>query len=405
MSNPSAIAAVTATLESILGAGIHADPNLTDTVITTLPLDQARGSITSNQLNLFLYQVLPNAAWSNMLNPQQVKPGEIGTPPLALDLFYLITTFGRANDTTQPFDHHLLGTAMSVLYDNAVLGPAEIQLAFSGSGLEQQVERVRITLQPLSLDDISKLWTGFATQYRLSVGYEVRVALIDSTTPVTTPLPVLTQGSQNQGPAVQGSLTPPFPALTTAVPPNKQASVRPGEVLTLNGNMLDGTNISVVFNNNLWSTPISLTPNAGNTSNQITVTIPPNPATWPAGFYTVAVMVQRPGETFQRTTNEVVFSLAPSFTITPQTPSAGNITFAVTCNPQVWVGQQVSLLLGSQNIGAGAIAAQTPNLSFAAALSTGTYFVRLRVDGVDSILVDNTVSPPVFDQTQKVTVL
>jgi hypothetical protein len=30
--------------------------------------------------------------------------------------------------------------------------------------------------------------------------------------------------------------------------------------------------------------------------------------------------------------------------------------------------------------------------------------VRLRVDGVDSLLVDRSVSPPVFDTSQKVTV-
>jgi hypothetical protein len=30
--------------------------------------------------------------------------------------------------------------------------------------------------------------------------------------------------------------------------------------------------------------------------------------------------------------------------------------------------------------------------------------VRLRVDGVDSLLVNRAVTPPVFDQTQKVTV-
>ena len=30
--------------------------------------------------------------------------------------------------------------------------------------------------------------------------------------------------------------------------------------------------------------------------------------------------------------------------------------------------------------------------------------MRLRVDGVDSLLVDKTVTPPVFDPAQKVTV-
>src|SRR5215469_6459011 len=135
--------------------------------------------------------------------PQRVRPGETGMTPLALDLHYLMTAYGRENDASQPFDHHLLGKAMSVLHDHALLGPDEIRLAFPGSGLESQADRVRITLQPLSVEDISKLWMGFATQYRVSVGYDVSVALIDSTQSARTPLPVLARGAQDKGPLSQ----------------------------------------------------------------------------------------------------------------------------------------------------------------------------------------------------------
>ena len=198
MSNALAIAAVTATLEAILGLGVHADGDLSDTAFTALPPDKARGALTTNQLNLFLYQVLPNAAWRNM-NP--VKPGETGISPQALSLYYLLTVFGRENDHSQPFDHHLLGRAMSILYDHALLGPQEIQLSFPGSDLERQVDRVRITFQPQTIEELSKLWTGFATQYRLSVAYEVSVILIDTTQPSRSPVPVLTRGPQDTDPS------------------------------------------------------------------------------------------------------------------------------------------------------------------------------------------------------------
>jgi hypothetical protein len=36
------------------------------------------------------------------------------------------------------------------------------------------------------------------------------------------------------------------------------------------------------------------------------------------------------------------------------------------------------------------------------ALPVGKYFVRLRVDGVDSLLVNRNVTPPQFDQSQRV---
>ncbi len=50
---------------------------------------------------------------------------------------------------------------------------------------------MRITLQPLSVEEISKLWTAFQTQFRTSVSYQVSVVLIESQRPAKTPLPVL----------------------------------------------------------------------------------------------------------------------------------------------------------------------------------------------------------------------
>ena len=122
MSNPSAIAAVTLTLQTILGDGIRADANLNDTTVTLLAPDKARGNNNANQLNLFLYQVLPDAAWRNMDIPSQVSSGETGNPPLAVTMHYMLTAFGRDNDISVPFGHYLLGQAMSVLFDHALLG-------------------------------------------------------------------------------------------------------------------------------------------------------------------------------------------------------------------------------------------------------------------------------------------
>lgn len=403
MSNALAIAAVTATLEAVLSHGVHSDSDLIDTQMTALPPDKARGSIITNQLNLFLYQVLPDAAWRNMNVPSQVKPGETGMPPLALTLHYLMTAYARENDNSQPFDHHLLGKAMSVLYDHALLGPDEIKLALPGSGLERQAERVRITLQPLSVEEISKLWTGFATQYRLSVGYEVSVALIDSTQPVKTPLPVLTRGAQDKGPSSHADLIPPFPALDSVTSPNQQPSARLGDTLALAGHDLDGTNIGVMFDHALWPVPREVAPNPGGTPTQLTVKIPDQPTVWPAGFYTLAVLVQRPSETYRRTTNQLSFSLAPSITITPNSAPAGSVTLTVTCSPEVWPEQSVSLLLGDQDLSSPPVLSKTATVAFAASLIKGDYFARLRVDGVDSLLVNRSVTPPVFDPTQKVT--
>jgi hypothetical protein len=271
--------------------------------------------------------------------------------------------------------------------------------------LDRQVERVRITLQPLSLEEISKLWTGFQTQYRMSVAYEATVVLIESTRASKTPVPVLTRGPADQGVTAQGDLIPPYPALDEAVPPKSQSSVKLGDALILNGHHLDGSNIKVRFTNANWTVPVEVAPAAGATAEALSVTLPNQPAVWPAGFYTVAILVQRPGETYRRVTNELSLSLAPSFSIVPKTHAAGDISFTVSCSPEVRPSQRVVLLLGDNELPAQAFLAQTGTLVFnAKAVAKGDYWVRLRVDGVDSLLVNRSVNPPVFDPTLLVNV-
>lgn len=412
MSNALAIAAATATLRQILLQGVTADPDLNDATVTIQPLDKARGTNTVNQLNLFLYQIQRNPAWVNSDMPQQVQSGETGFPPLPLNLWYLLTAFGRnddADNSAQPFGHHLLGKAMNILHDHPVLSAAEIvaatQTILPKSDLDRQIERIRITFQPLSVEEIYRLWTGFATQYRLSAAYEVAVTLIDSTRATRAPIPALTRGKSDQGIASQPDLTPPFPGLQTITPPDNQPSARLNDLVTLTGYHLDGTNVGVRFNHALWTAPIEIAPEPGGTATQLSVRIPNNPSAWPAGFYVVEVLVQRPGESYRRSTNQLTLSLAPSITITPTSAPAGNITYAVTSVPDVRPTQRAALLLGDQETLAKDHPAQTATLTFVADnMTAGNYYVRLRVDGVDSLLVDRSVTPPVFTPTQRVTV-
>src|SRR5688572_24097327 len=96
MSNSLAVATVTATIRNLLFAGVNQD--LAGTSVTTRPPDRARVSSTGNQLNLFLYQTGIEAAWRNEDMPGKVKPGEIGTPPMPLTLFYLLTAYSDTDD-------------------------------------------------------------------------------------------------------------------------------------------------------------------------------------------------------------------------------------------------------------------------------------------------------------------
>lgn len=299
--------------------------------------------------------------------------------------------------------------------------------------LYDQVERVRITSQPLSMDELSKLWTTFQTQYRISAAYEVAVVLIESTRPTKVPVPVLARGVGDQGVASQASLIPPYPVLTamnfTAIEearlnlPAYQASLlqKPaanlGDSLSLTGYNLDGA-VSVLFSHQQLDVPnsIAIAP-SDRTPTELKLTLPDDPAQWPAGFYTATAVVNQMGE--ERTSNGLSLSLAPeidaiAFNGRDQTDphKPNNAIVTVTCRPQVFVGQRVSLVLNTQNSELATIADrelparnhpnQTNTLDFELGdIPGGTYQVRprLRVDGVDSLIVDYSVIPLVLPLT------
>jgi len=408
MSNATAIAAVTATLRNLLTEGLTADPDLVDATVTMQPLDRARvNGNSANQINIFLYHVLPSGAWRNMGIPGPTRSGVGAAPVLGLNLYYLITAFGRDNDAQRPFSHQLMGRAMSTLHDHPLLGADEIKAALPNNDLWMQVERVRFTLQPFSMEEIAKLWTGFQTQYRLSVAYEAAVVLIESTRATPAGLPVLTRGPADSGVAAQSNLIPPFPTIDQVTPPNGQPTAGLGDLLVFAGHNLAGARVVVQFASARLLAPIALPVDTGATDTRMTVTIPSDPANWPAGLYTVAAVVSRNGEP-DRTSNEMPLAIAPRITSAlPMTVNrtGGDAQLQLTCSPEVRPEQRVALLVGSREIPAGDRTAQTGELTFiVTGAVAGDFWIRLRVDGIDSQLVNYATTPPTFNATQKVTI-
>lgn len=422
MSNPLAIAAVTATLRNLLIEGFSADGFDDNVNVTTQSLDKARGTNTNlgSQVNLFLYQTQISAAWRNMDMPGQVKPGESGFAPLALNLYYLLTAYGPDNDDVSLLGHQLLGRAMSILHDHPILDAAQIEAALPLNDLHRQLERVRIIPQSLSVEDISKLWMTFQTQYRTSTVYEVSVVLIESKRPTHTPLPVLQRGSADQGVDVTASGTPFLQEVRFA---NRKPAAELGDRLMLVGEQLDsGDTLRVQLNHPLLKIPLLLEPLPERKATELQVQLPsptdkPEVAVdWLAGFFTLSLRVERPNLPAW-TTNEISLKLAPRVSITapvaasagaiPEAPN-GDVSITLTCMPQVRPEQRVILLFGDRQVAAQSIAAATDamtptTLTFVVLGAVpGTYTLRLRVDGVDSIPIDFTTRPPKFADSQKV---
>jgi hypothetical protein len=148
-----------------------------DSIVLLSPAEVDDQSI---RLTLFLYSVMENPHMKNQ-EMRTLSPTELAYLPLTLDLYYLLTAYASTqipDRTEQTLEQHrILGRAMRIFYDNAILGGTILQGSLEGTS-----EELRIVLNPISLDDLTKIWSAFQeVGYRLSVSYLVTPTNIDST--------------------------------------------------------------------------------------------------------------------------------------------------------------------------------------------------------------------------------
>ena len=446
MSSPLAIGAVSAVLRNLLDNGlIEAGAALgTSVTVSSVAPDTilTDGGDEPLRLNLFLYQVTPNLGWRNAgLPSRSASSGErLTNAPLALDLHYLVTAYASADFQAEI----LLGYAMHLLHERPVLDRAAIRRALdpspldvsmlppafqalSASDLADQVELLKLTPSYLGMDEMSKLWSAIQSHYRPSVAYQVSVVLIDSQQAGRTPLPVLSRGpvdpvtGRERGVVVVPDLLPALPTLLGIDYAQKQTAARLGESITLNGIRLNGSGARLRFAHRLLATPIERPAAPTADGKSVSFTLPADAAAqaaWPAGQWRVSLLLTPDGDPQERETNALPLLIAPNAVLAPDAGlglpgvslSRGGVPPQVSVNlaarPQVRPEQTVQLMLGNQQATAAHRVNATDLLSFRFpdSLPAGAAWVRLRVDGVDSVLLDRTGDVPVFDPSQTVTV-
>ncbi|MEP6897873.1 MAG: hypothetical protein ABI870_05030, partial [Rhodanobacter sp.] len=248
--------------------------------------------------------------------------------------------------------------------------------------------------------------------YRTSAAYEATVVLIDSQAAMRAPLPVLRRGAQDRGVFTSASAAAVLDTLTC---PRAQPAARLGDDIVLGGRQLGTDDTLARFSSLRLDAPIDIAPLAGDTTGTLRVHLANTTddvdaaSRWAPGIYTVALLVQPPGLP-ALLSNELPLVLAPIITLSPLTAAAGNFALNITCMPRLRDGQRVFLLFGDrlltpQSIDNPSDLQQPTALVFElAAVVAGTYTVRLRVDGADSIPVDFSGSAPAFASSQQVIV-
>lgn len=173
MSKSRAIGAVSESIRDLLEKEM--DPTCP---VSVAPLDVSVTTITGKRINLFLYKIDENPQLKNQDLVGRGHPRAYGRPPLALDLHYLLTAFGETEED-QIETQQLLGEAMRVMHDHAIILGNDVL----DPDLQNEIEHVKLYLEPLSLEELSKIWSATTKPYRTSVGYLVTVIQIESKQP------------------------------------------------------------------------------------------------------------------------------------------------------------------------------------------------------------------------------
>lgn len=175
MSNQLSIATVTCVLQDLLEPAMDIVPGAR--VSTVRPDRLGKDGKMTRGLNIYLYRVTPNSQFRNIDMPMRSSDGGyLRAPIMAVDLHYLMSAYG---DETMLEPQILLGAAVARLHEHTVLHRNIIQQGVEssasiveGSDLDEQRPKVKILMDNLSTEDLSKIWSVlFQTPYQLSSAY------------------------------------------------------------------------------------------------------------------------------------------------------------------------------------------------------------------------------------------
>jgi hypothetical protein len=414
MSNFLAVATVTAALNVALSEAL-AVMDLGSAKVSTARPD-SNGTMPATGVNIFLYQVMPNAAYRNFDLPTRRSGGElIQRPQAALELNYLLSFYG---DETKLEPQRVLGGVVRALHAQPILTRDLIRATIAksefdflvDSDLADAIELVKFTPLPLSLEDLSKLWSVyFQTPYSLSVAYQATMVLIESELATQQALPVRERNIY---------VNPMRRPLIEAVRSADGAPIVSTSTIRVMGQRLLGEMTKVTISGIDASANIQT---SGDT--EITLTLP---ATVKAGVQGVQViqpaMIGSPETEHAGVQSSLAaFVLCPQINVKPDnspdiTVSASEVTVKVT--PAVAKTQSANLLLNELNAPNtraprfyslewenAAPGDETDTLVFPiTAVTAGVYLVRVQVDGADSPLKITDKNNPVYTDP-KVTIL
>lgn len=362
MSNSLAVASVSAVIRDILINRLAQDPvaSLMSSVEVSVGAPDRidlTASAEPNQVNIFLHQATPNMGYANLGLPHLSADGtQVGNEPLVLDLHYLLTFYGAQplyaeilfGEIAQEFhERPLLARDVITRALNPAAPPSNFPAELADSGLDTQIESIKITPQTVSNEELSKMWGAFQANYRLTAAYQVTTVLIDSLARSRVALPVGETSSQAAALSI--------PEITAIyLQGNRQGSILPGTTIHVEGRNLQSSEQLILIEDADMTAEVSeLTPTSFNLSLPGAL-----PGIRPGA---VSLRVMQPTQFGSPSTlrnivssNTAVFLLKPELSSVVVNISSSedidgviyrNGDFTLTVNPAVGVEQNVSVIL------------------------------------------------------------
>lgn len=379
-------AAVTITLKNWLLGICHAVDSSSD--VTTVKLDSI--GTAKPTTNLFLYQVEANPGYASFDLPARRSDGSLATKPLiAINLSYLVS-FSASSELAA---NVLMGAVVRAIHAHPGLSRNQITTAvatdtsLSTATLADQKEAIKLSMPPISLDELSKIWGMFSgSKYSLSIHLQVTTIILESDFDPEPALPV-----RRFTPSVIPNLGPAIEAIS--IKGGKPIDpIETGATLVLQGHDLQQAGLKIRLDTGDELTPTSSTEVPG----AIEVVLP---ATVPAGLRQLCTEIPSNAHTLSSAT--VPFILRPKLNSATVKPGK---KVELKFDPIIGVSQNAQAIF---SLTTGGIADQhsidlpSAGRPFSKAtvdcstFPAGKYIVRLRVDGAESLLAFFDVAPTV----------
>ncbi|MBW4457247.1 MAG: DUF4255 domain-containing protein [Nostoc indistinguendum CM1-VF10] len=410
MSNVLSIAAVTAVLKALLENGLVSDPitaSVGDVIVTALPPDRISVEADERaQINLFLYQVTQNRNVDWLSQEFRSKHSRMNanprspTPPLALDLHYLLTAYGAKDFQAElllGYAMHLLhktpaitsdiieNTLINVSTTNTSSGFSQALASVSVSGLAEQIGQIKLTPEFFNMEETSKLWSALQTHYRPSATYLASMVLIEGSNDKSEGLYIM--------PLSQPSIE------QVLAPAKTDQMIVAGTTLVIRGKRLRGEITQIRLSN----TETLLVPQEVKET-QISLLLPPDLYASVQGIQVVHLTMGNAGQMDHLVeSNVVAFVLHPKITafaaqVENSSDNLRTAEITVKFQPKVGKAQRVVLLLNEASGDSPVsyfflVAPRTEDTDVITIpvknVKPATYIVRVQVDGAESPLHKN----------------